>query len=284
MKTLTAKTALLVALSSFLVQLSYADAGMYITARGTKSFDQMWVFSNANCTRGFDNGWDGFKMIASTAPAQLYAAEVGGNFQVNAIPDFNNTYLCFKAGYDTEYTLTFFYQELDLFYQQLYLIDSVANKIVDIYAEGTEYTFTADNTTTPEKRFKIVTYNPNIVAIETTIETEPIEVIETVLVNETVTGVEPGVLVDPSDKGKNGNNDQEDLIKIHSNNKNIYVNNNANRKGELKVYDAKNGKLVKTNKLNPDGITDVATNLKTGTYVVNAITAYENVSRTIIIR
>ena len=270
MKTSTFKT-LLVALSSILfVQLSYADAGIYITAKGTQSFDQMWIFSNANCTRGFDNGWDGYKMIASSASVQLYAAEASGNFQVDAVPDFNNTYLAFKAGADTEYTLTFTYQELELYYQQLYLIDSVANKIVNIYTAGTQYVFTAGPTDVAVKRFKIVTYNPTpVVVVPPVVIVPPIVVVPPVV-------VEPPVVVPPVAP--------VEMIKIYTNKKIIVIDNATKQKGSLTVCDARTGKTVKTATFNAIGITNISTTLKAGTYVAKATTASYKVTKTIIIQ
>lgn len=320
MKTSTFNT-LLVALSSLLfIQQGYADAGAYITVKGAQSFDQMWIFSNANCTRGFDNGWDGYKMIASPVPVQLYAAEAAGNFQVDAVPDFNNTYLAFKAGADTVYTLTFIYQELELYYQHLYLIDSVANKVVDIYTAGTQYTFTASNTTLAIKRFKIVTINPTAVVEPVIVEpvivepvvvepvvvepvvVKPEVVVDTVVVPEVVVPddvvvepvvVEPVVVVDPvvveptkdkKDKKNKDENEKNKKIKIYSNNKTIVVENSTKQKGQLTVYNAKTGKMVKSHKFNADGVTYVSTDLKKGTYIANATTAKIETSITLIIR
>jgi hypothetical protein len=128
-----------------------------IDVRGTRYSDRMWIFSVPQCTRGFDNGWDGYKMFGSPVTPQIFAMEAAGNFQVNSIPDINNSYLGFKAGEDTAYTLTFTHQLIETRYKKLYLIDSIANKTIDIYATGTKYAFVAHKTDAILKRFKIVT-------------------------------------------------------------------------------------------------------------------------------
>ena len=142
---------LLISLQAF--TLTYT--GIRIDVQGATSSDQMWVFAIPGTTRGFDNGWDGTKITGMVA-TQLYAVEASGNYQVDAVPDMNNTYIAFQAGADTEYTLTFTCDALATYYTGLSLVDSVANKTVDVYTTGTKYTFKGTNTT-PVRRFKLVT-------------------------------------------------------------------------------------------------------------------------------
>src|ERR1035437_6307800 len=161
MKTITLKSLLVNMALLMIVSHAYSQdlVGTRIDVRGARFSDQMWLFSVATCTNDFDNGWDGFKMFGSPIAPQLFAIEPDGDYQVDAIPDFNNTYLGFSAGIDSVYTFTFTHENLAKDYQQLYLIDSVANKTVDIYQSGTTYTFTASITKKHVKRFKIVTSN-----------------------------------------------------------------------------------------------------------------------------
>lgn len=122
--------------------------------------DRMWIFADPRSTRTFDNGYDGKKILASHALAQLYAVEEDGNYQVNTVPDIHNTYLAFKAEEGTkEYTLTFNHKGMENSYGNLYLIDLIAdkNKKVDITAEGATYSFTAEYTAAAVKRFRLVT-------------------------------------------------------------------------------------------------------------------------------
>jgi len=128
-----------------------------IDVKGSRYTDKMWIFSIPQCTRNFEQGWDGYKMFNSTKTPQLFAIEEDGNFQVNSIPDMNKSYLGFRAGEDTSYTLTFTHYNLELSSKELYLVDLLENKVVDIYASGSQYTFVAHHTFMPVKRFEIVT-------------------------------------------------------------------------------------------------------------------------------
>ena len=157
MKTTNLKS-LLVTVALLLISLqgfSQNYPGLRIDVVGATSSDQMWVFYDPICTRGFDNGYDGYKMTG-TAATQIYAAEAAGNFQVDAIPDFNKTYIAFKAGSDTQYTMTFISEYFSTTYTGLSLVDSIANNTVNIFTSGATYTFTATNTAVAVKRFKLV--------------------------------------------------------------------------------------------------------------------------------
>lgn len=123
---------------------------------GTHSSDRMWIFSESSCTKNFDNGFDGPKMLGSALNTQIYAVESDGEYQIDAVNDINNTYLGFQPGQDTNFKLVFTHQNLDAKYAGLYLVDLVANKTVDITASGTEYNFTSSSSST-SNRFKIIT-------------------------------------------------------------------------------------------------------------------------------
>jgi hypothetical protein len=125
---------------------------------GAKFSDCMWMFSDASCTRGFDNGWDAKKMPDFPEVAQIYSMEADGNYQINAVSNINESYIGFQPGEDTEYKLIFNHQNLEQNYSKLYLIDLLANFSIDISNNGSEYSFTS-SPTDDVKRFKIVT-NP----------------------------------------------------------------------------------------------------------------------------
>jgi len=133
------------------------NVGMRIDVSGLKSSDKMWLFSNSLCTRNFDNGWDGAKIIGSSLAPQIFAIEPDNNYQVDAVDDINNTLLGFQAGEDIEYTLTFTHQNIKSKYEGLFLLDLLENKTVDITESGSTYSFAAETTPIPVKRFKIVT-------------------------------------------------------------------------------------------------------------------------------
>ena len=233
--------------------------GTRIDVQGTRFSDQMWLFSVASCTNNFDNGWDGFKMFGTSLAPQLFALEPDGDYQVASIPDFNDTYLGFSAGIDSVYTFTFTHQNLAKDYQQLYLIDSVANKTVNIYQSGTTYTFTASATTSPVKRFKIVTSNPaDLDSIPT-----PTSYVTT---------------------GLNQPNSGDKNIKIYYSDKDIYIENASAQKGKMILFSSETGKVLKTVDFNSDGRSIINTDAPRGVYVVNCVTQSNNVSTKIIVK
>ena len=169
-----------------------------IDIAGTRYTDKMWVFTNPTCTRGFDNGWDGQKFIGSSLAPQLWAMETSGDYQVDAVDNINNTYLGFITGEDTSYTLTFTHENLYNQYSALYLVDLMQNnQTVDISQSGTTYSFTATKSSTPVKRFKIVT--------------------------------SPGITTETL----NQNSD----LKVRNTQKTIFIENNSNLGGMLDIYD-----------------------------------------------
>ena len=128
-----------------------------IDVSGTNYSDKMWLFSQPGCTRNFDNGWDGVKMMGDALTPQIFAIEPDNNYQVDAVDDINNTILGFRAGEDSEYTITFTHQNLLSKYQGVYLLDLVENKTTDMTESGSTYSFVAESTPTTVKRFMIIT-------------------------------------------------------------------------------------------------------------------------------
>jgi len=131
--------------------------GTLIELTGTNFSDRMWLFSQSGCNRTFDNGWDGVKMLGTALAPQIFAIEPDNNYQVDAVDDINNTILGFRAGEDSEYTITFTHQNLKSKYEGVYLLDLVENKTTDITESGTAYSFVTESTPTTVKRFMIAT-------------------------------------------------------------------------------------------------------------------------------
>jgi len=128
-----------------------------VELKSEKYEDKLWLITEDLCSKNFDNGWDGFKIVGSSLSPQLFAMEKDGNYQVNTVSDINDTDLGFQAGTDVEYTLNFEHQNLFSKYAGLYLLDLLENKTIDISANGAQYKFMAESTPKPIKRFKIIT-------------------------------------------------------------------------------------------------------------------------------
>jgi len=253
MKTTISK-ALLVKLAIILL-VANASAqnltGTRIDVRGARFSDQMWLFSVATCTYGYDNGWDGYKMFGTPLAPQLFAIEPDGYYQIDVVPDVNNTYLGFLAGMDTLYTFTFTHQNLAARYQSLYLIDSVANKTIDIYQSGTTYAFSASATPEPIKRFKIVTSLPTFSDVTQT--------------NTVYQG-------------------KINKLLIYSSDKNIYIENPGKQEGKIKILNAGTGRIIKILPFNNDGTSIINANIPAGVYLVVGTTQTETVSTLVLIR
>ena len=126
-----------------------------IDLKGATFSDRMWVFVDESCTDGFDNGFDGPKILGYNEVSQLYGIGESDIFQINAVADINNAYIGVQPGLDTNFKLKFTHNNTDSKYSALYLLDLVTNTTIDITADGSEYSFTASSTD-PVKRFKIV--------------------------------------------------------------------------------------------------------------------------------
>jgi len=140
------------------VQLKQSTDKVYmeISLKGEHYSDRMWLINQPGTTRGFDNGWDGYKMTGDVGTPQLFAMEESGNYQISTSDDMNNTYLGFQAGIDTQDTLTFNNENIETKYKSIYLFDLVENRIIDITKSGTQYMFMTESTPGPVKRFQIV--------------------------------------------------------------------------------------------------------------------------------
>ena len=214
--------------------------GTRIDVTSTNSSDKMWLFTEPSCTHGFDNGWDGVKMMGNALTPQIFAIEPDGNYQIDAVDDINNIQLGFQAGTDTEYTLTFTHQNLLNKYSGIFLRDEVENKMVDITENGSTYSFVAESTPTALKRFMIVT-QPN----------------ETNTINSS-------------------------QLNIFFAGKTVFVQNKSNLNGEIMLYDLM-GHTLKKSSFGSLGFYEFQVGTLSGSYIVNAYTANERLSKKIIV-
>ena len=219
-----------------------------IDVKGSNSIDHMWIFTNQTCSRGYDNGWDGFKMLGSVMSPQIYAMEADGDYQVNSVDDINNSYIGFRAGIDSTYTMTFIHQNKDPRYNGIYLMDLIENKIVEITASGSQYSFKSTSGNSIEKRFKIIA----------SVDGSDI----TTRSSDTLTA--------------------HHSLTVFSSQKTILVKNQSDLKGDLYLYDM-TGRLIQKSIFSPNEITLIPTQLPVGTYVSKAITLKDEVTAKLII-
>lgn len=227
--------------------------GTRIDVQSAHFSDKMWIFTEPSCTRFYDNGWDGYKMLGTSQAPQLYAVEPDGNYQIDVIPDINNTNISFTSGIDTTYTLTFTHQYLSNRYDKLYLIDSLTNKTIDIYENSAQYTFSATNRA-PLTRFKIVTNLESANQPITNVATSTTEI-----------------------------TDHTKKLKIYSFQKNICLENTGDQTGTITIYSAVTGKVFKIVPINSNKITIISTNTPTGAYVVRTVTQTDEFTTKILI-
>jgi len=157
------------------VKSTTAKISTMIDVIGTNFSDRMWIMEDANCTRSFDNGYDGPKVLGYAEVSQLYGLEDDGIYQIDAVSDLNNTYLGFQPGTETTFKLVFKHQNTETKYSSIYLVDLVANTTTDITQSGTEYNFTS-TATDAVKRFKIVS---TITGLDKTEESANLKVFNT---------------------------------------------------------------------------------------------------------
>ena len=199
-----------------------------VTSDNSVYSDVMWLISDASCTRGYENGWDGAKYVSEiTAAPQLYAKETSGNYQVNSVNDFNNTNLGFVAGEAENYTFTFTSENLNLQYPALYLYDRETNNVIDITTTGTQYSFTATPNSTATNRFKILT-SPDLTTGDMLLA--------------------------------------GDVLKVYSSNNQIFVENSSRSNATIKLFDV-SGRIITTKLIAANSTTQLNVNLKSGIYM-----------------
>lgn len=125
---------------------------MTIDVTGTSGADRVWLYSVPGKSHGYDNGYDGEKIMLATGVA-LYADELSGKYQLNAAEDLDETYLAFRAGNESDYTLKIDKSKLKG-YETLYLQDLKTGTEINLSAVDTaSYQFMASNGQNAEKRF-----------------------------------------------------------------------------------------------------------------------------------
>lgn len=121
---------------------------------GETGSDRVYLITAEGTGKSYDAGWDGFKTL-STDNVQLYAMDADNKrMQVNTDNDLNDTYIGFRTGGESTYTLRFrFNNEMQGVYQSLYVQD-LATGIIQQITDGMMMTFVS-TAGTAEKRFRI---------------------------------------------------------------------------------------------------------------------------------
>ena len=138
-------------------ELTSDKAYLRIEVKGEKAIDKMWLITREGTSKGFDNGWDGYKMMGVGNVPQLFAAEKSGYLQVSTSENINNTHIGFQPGTDVQYTLSFAHENLSSYYTMVELVDLAENRTIDIMQPGASYQFYAPNKELNTKRFMIRT-------------------------------------------------------------------------------------------------------------------------------
>lgn len=123
-----------------------------VVVSSENSADAVLLIEKAGTTAGFDNGWDGEKIgMPNTA---LFLPTEAGDMQIAADKSIVGKYITFKAGKDTEYTLTLTKDNLGN-YSDLKLVDLATRTVVALDEEETTYNFNSTLEGRNEKRFLI---------------------------------------------------------------------------------------------------------------------------------
>lgn len=120
------------------------------------SYDKLWLVHEESATKGFDNGWDGYKMKSSSPSSSIYVQEENENFQISTTNDINHTKITFESGKDKDFQLNIIKHELDDYYSQVYLLDTELNAVIPIDTDTVRYNFQAIENSHYPNRFKII--------------------------------------------------------------------------------------------------------------------------------
>lgn len=278
MKTTTLRLLFVTIISAISFNLAAQDlVGSVIKVKGSRYSDKVWVFEVANTTRGYDWGWDAYKMqTASTLPPSIYASEPKDIFQIDVVPAFQDTYLTFKSGEDTVYTITFTNQLIETKHTQFFLYDSVANKTVDALAVGASYRFSVTPATLYTKRFKLLTALPVVVVpvvdttkTDTTSTTVVVPTTKTVPTATNENDATPVPTTPETSKSVTTavESVSDNTINVYSHSNTVFVNNKSVDKGILTIYEIGTGKQVASESFSANSVSTFKMSIK-GIYLV----------------
>lgn len=112
--------------------------------------DRMYIIQDSLTTSGYDNGYDAPKQMADNL-MNIYTNEPFGKMEISSTNNMDGMYIGFKAGDDSEYTMTF----TSLIGDSLYLYDSEMDTYVEMIELG-QYQFSAIPQSTNDMRFQLL--------------------------------------------------------------------------------------------------------------------------------
>lgn len=118
--------------------------------------DRMYVIQHNECTAGYDNGYDARNMAVNDQVA-IYTHEAEGQMEISVSDNIDSTYIGFRAGSDTEYTL----RMTSVVGDEMYLKDLVDDILIPV-VDGQNYTFTAIPNSVNDTRFLLLGKRSNV--------------------------------------------------------------------------------------------------------------------------
>ena len=165
---------------------------LHIDVASNEGADRLFVFRKEGTTAGFDNGWDGSKILVGGRP-QLYVISSEGPLQVATSAQIEGLPIGFEAPKDGAYTLSFRVSpELQGRYPSLCLRDRVTGTLTPV-GQTSSYTFVTAKSL-DKHRFDLVTEGEDNLSPTT----EPIRVVglgDTRVLVDNTTALDSKVLV-----------------------------------------------------------------------------------------
>ena len=112
--------------------------------------DRMYVIQHEAGTAGYDNGYDARNM-AVASQVSIYTHEAEGQMEISVSDKIDSTYIGFRAGSDSEYTL----RMTSVVGEEMYLKDLVDNILIPV-VDGQDYTFSATPNSVNDTRFLLL--------------------------------------------------------------------------------------------------------------------------------
>ncbi len=124
--------------------------------------DIAFIFEEAQCTPGFDNGWDGRKLLSASV-AQMFVTSGSELFQVSSTNKVEGTTIGVIAGdKDVDYTLELNLKDIGIL-NRLYLVDNKTKSRVALREGVNRYNFGMTTGESATTRFKITSQIEDII-------------------------------------------------------------------------------------------------------------------------